>query len=127
MSQTNMTHSLLNKIGSLVTAAVALSVVGGCTFSGRTGNDFDPSVVGRALKPGIARQADVRAALGMPSGTGSAIMPFHDRPHLTWTYLYERADVDVVSGKLDDHLKYLFVFFDGDRMDSYLWFISDME
>ena len=121
-----MTQGLLNKFGRLVMPAVALSVIGGCTVSGRTGNDFDPSVVG-ALEPGVARQADVRAALGVPFGEGSAMMPFHDRPHLTWTYLYERADVDAGSGRLDDHLKYLFVFFDGDRMDSYLWFTSAVE
>ena len=127
MSHIDMTHGLLNKFERLVIAALALSAIGGCTVGVRIGNDFDPSVVGRTLKPGIANQADVRAALGEPFGKGSAMMPFHDRPHLTWTYFYEYGDVDTRSGRMDDHLKYLFVFFGGDRVDSYIWFTSAMQ
>jgi hypothetical protein len=81
-----MIHDLLKKLERLAMAMLALGVVVGCTVSARTGTDFDPSIVGSTLKPGVASQADVRAALGEPFAKGSAMMPFHDRPHLTWTY-----------------------------------------
>jgi hypothetical protein len=122
-----MMHDLLGKFEKFAMAAITLSVVAGCTISGRAGNNFDPSAVGRVLKAGAANQADVHEALGEPFAKGSAMMPFHDRPHVTWTYFAERSDVDAGSGKMDDQLKYLFVFFDGDRMDSYLWFTSTMQ
>jgi hypothetical protein len=89
--------------------------------------DFDPSLVGRTLNPGVASQNDVRAALGEPFAKGSAMMPFHNRPHLTWTYFADRSAVGMESGKMDERMKYLFVFFDGDRMDSYLWFTSTVQ
>ena len=79
------------------------------------------------MKPGAASQADVRAALGEPFGKGSAMMPFHDRPHLAWTYFADRSSVGMSSGSTDERMKYLFVFFDGNRMDSYLWFTSTVQ
>ena len=122
-----MTHGLLKKFEKFAIAALILSVVAGCTVNVRTGNDFDPSLVGRTLKPGAASQADVRAALGEPFAKGSAMMPFHDRPHPTWAYFAERSAAGKGSGKMEDRMKYLFVFFDGDRMDSYLWFNSTVQ
>jgi hypothetical protein len=118
---------MMHDLVKLAMAMLALSVVVGCTISARTGTDFDPSTVGSMLKPGIASQADVRAALGEPFAKNSAMMPFHNRPHLTWTYFTERAAVGAGSGKMEDQMKYLFVFFDGDRMDSYLWFTSTVQ
>jgi hypothetical protein len=119
-----MIHNPRKKLEKLAMAILGLSGVVGCTVSARTGSDFDPSIVGRTLKPGIASQADVRAALGEPFGKGSAMMPFHDRPHLTWTYFADRSSVGISSGNMDERMKYLFVFFDSNRMDSYLWFTS---
>jgi hypothetical protein len=54
------------------------------------------------------------------------MMPFHNRPHLAWTYFADRSAVGMESGKVDERMKYLFVFFDGDRMDSYLWFTGTL-
>jgi hypothetical protein len=119
-----MMHDLRKKLEKLAMAVVVLNVVVGCTVSARTGADFDPSIVGSTLKPGAASQSDVRAALGEPFGRGSAMMPFHDRPHLTWTYFADRSSVGISSGNMDERMKYLFVFFDSNRMDSYLWFTS---
>ena len=122
-----MTHRLLKKFEKFAVVVIILSVVAGCTVSARVGTDFDPSIMGRTLKPGAASQADVRAALGEPYAKNSAMMPFHDRPHLSWTYFTERAAADGGSGKMEGQMKYLFVFFDGDRMDSYLWFASTVQ
>jgi len=122
-----MIHDLLKKLEKLAMAMLALGVVVGCIVSARTGTDFDPSIVGSTLKPGVASQADVRAALGEPFAKGSAMMPFHDRPHLTWTYFADRSSVGMSSGNMDERMKYLFVFFAGDRMDSYIWFTSTVQ
>ncbi len=106
--------------------ALALGSVAGCSVSARTGPDFDPTVLGSTLQPGSATQADVRAALGEPFGKGSALMPFQDRTHLTWTYFADRGSANMSSGRMNERMKFLFVYFDGDRMDSYLWFDSTM-
>ncbi|HUZ75433.1 MAG TPA: hypothetical protein VMU87_20815 [Stellaceae bacterium] len=121
-----MPHDLWNMFAKLAMGALMLGLIAGCTVNTRSGVDFDPTIVSSTLKLGSATQADVRAALGEPFAKGSAMMPFHDRPHLTWTYFAERSTVSTGSGNMDERLEYLFVFFDGDRMDSYLWFDSAM-
>jgi hypothetical protein len=114
-------------IARLAVGVLALGMVVGCTVNVRTTADFDPTALGRTLQTGVSSQADVRTALGEPFAKGSALMPFHDRPRLTWTYFAERGSASMGSGKLDEHLKYLFVFFEGDRLDSYLWFDSALQ
>jgi len=54
------------------------------------------------------------------------MMPFHNRPHLAWTYFADRSAVGMESAKVEDGVKYLFVFFDGNQMDSYLWFTDTL-
>ena len=50
------------------------------------------------------------------------MMPYHDRPRLAWTYFFDRGNIDVASGHIDERFGYLFVFFLGDHFDSYIWF-----
>ena len=121
-----MMHDPQTIFAKLAVAALTLATVAGCSVSARTGPDFDPTVLGSTLQLGTATQADVRGALGEPFAKGGAMMPFQDRPHLTWTYFAERGSASMGSGRMNERLKYLFVFFDGDRMDGYLWFDSTM-
>ena len=103
-------------------AAAALLLAGCGPIDYEAGSTFNPAAALAALRPGQATEADVRAALGPPYGTGRTMMPYHDSPRLTWTYFYDRGSLDLGAGHANEELRYLFLFFKNDRLDSYLWF-----
>ena len=102
--------------------AVMLLLAGCGTMKFEVGAPFDPNLVANRLHPGQSTMADVQTVLGSPYGTGSTMMPYHDSPRVTWTYFFDRGNVDMSSGALNQRLSYLFVFFKNDRFDSYIWF-----
>ncbi len=107
----------------LALGALAVTLTSACgPIQSRTGRPFDPEQLERRLQVGVSTEADVRAILGEPFGQGSAMMPYHDSSRSMWTYFHDRALVDVGTGKMDAQRQYLFVFFLGDRFDSYMWF-----
>jgi hypothetical protein len=108
----------------LVAVAAAL-LVSACAVTFEAGAPFDPNKLDSALQPGISTQADVKAALGEPYGKGGALLPFHDKPRTTWTYFSERGQAST-SGDMRDERTYCFVFFNGDKFDSYMWFTSTL-
>lgn len=108
-------------------AAAAALLLGGCgTVNFEVGRPFDPAKLDTVLKPGVSTQFDVKTALGEPYGKGGAQLPFHDRPRITWTYFSERGSLDMSDGGVNDDRVYCFVFFDGDKYDSYMWFTSKL-
>lgn len=111
---------------SIVLASAALgSLLSGCgamRFEG--GTQFDPDKLESVLQPGVSTQLDVKAALGEPYGKGGALLPFHNEPRVTWTYFQERGSMDLGKGEMSDERVYCFVFFAGDKFDSYMWFTS---
>lgn len=104
--------------------AVSLSACG--TIRIEAGAPFDPERLESTLTPGISTQLDVKNALGEPYGKGGAYLPFHDSPHTAWTYFFERGNVDIGKGDMNDERIYLFVFFAKDKFDSYMWFTSSL-
>lgn len=113
----------------IAAGAVALAMLLSACGSIRVeaGATFDPAMLESALRPGVSTQADVLSALGPPYGKGGALLPFHDVPRMTWTYFHEVGDIDLGKGDLRDQRIYLFVFFAGERYDSYLWFTSALQ
>lgn len=106
-------------------AAMASLLLAGCgSVRVEAGMPFDPNLLESELRPGISTRADVEAKLGRPYGQGGALLPFHDAPRQTWTYFHEVGNVDIGKGDMRDERVYLFVFFAGDKLDSYLWFTS---
>jgi hypothetical protein len=105
-----------------VAAAALLAACGTVNFEG--GRPFDAALLDTALKAGVSTRAEVVAALGEPAGRGGAQLPFHDAPRIAWTYFWERGSLDMGRGSMNDERVYCFVFFDGDRLDGYLWFTS---
>ena len=71
-----------------------------------------------ALRPGESTRADVLAALGEPSGKGRAMLPIHPKPRTMWFYYYGEATMQDIRRVL------LFVYFDGEKYDGYMWFSS---
>ena len=80
------------------------------------------------LKIGQSSEAYVLAALGAPSGKGKEMFPigqewgtvnnYHQKQRTMWSYYFEEGNLK------DDRRIFLFVFFDGDRYDGYMWFSS---
>ena len=85
---------------------------------------FPPlSAINSTLQRGITRDV-VRRALGEPSGFGQTRMPPDHTPHEVW--YYEHIEIegavnrqDYVNMELRQQI--LLVFFDGDRVNGYLW------
>jgi hypothetical protein len=113
------TSAALRRAGALALALLA-AACGPIAYE--TGRPFEPLAVATVLHAGTSTKADVQRVLGAPFGRGVSMMPNQATPHDTWTYFFDHGAVDIGSGKGEDDMTYLFVFFDGDRMDSYLWF-----
>lgn len=106
-------------IGMLSLAVVFSSMAAGCgNIRLRMGNRPDTDVLEKSLRLGESTRADVRAALGQPSGKGRAMHPFDTKPRTMWSYYYEEGDLK------DARRIFLFVYFDQDRYDGYMWFSS---
>jgi hypothetical protein len=84
----------------------------------RIGKRPDTDALERTLHPGESTHTEVLRALGEPHGKGKAMLPMHSSPKAMWSYYYE-------EGSLKDSRRiFLFVFFDQDRYDGYMWFSS---
>jgi hypothetical protein len=105
----------------LLTCALIMTGCAPITFKG--GRDFDPLPLGTSLKAGRATMDEVRSILGAPSGEGRAQLPYHDSPRVVWTYFADRGEIQLPSDMKDER-QYLFVYFDGERLDGWFWFDS---
>jgi len=90
----------------------------GCDIRMRIGNRPNTDLLETALRVGESTRADVLAALGQPFGTGKAMLPIDPKPRTMWSYYYEEGDLK------DARRIFLFVYFDQDRYDGYMWFSS---
>ena len=113
--------------------AVWLALVAGllttaCTESRyEVGNPIDIEALEGKLRVGESSAAEVRAVLGEPSGDGAVLLPIDARPRKMWSYYYEKGLIKAGSGgNLDAEMRrtFLFVYFDEDRYDGYMWFSS---
>lgn len=118
-------HSLI----ALVLPSLILLLVSGCMKMHIYLNTRpNVSALDDLLKVGQSDEADVLAVLGTPSGKGKEMFPigqewgtlnnYHQKQRTLWSYYYEEGSLK------DDRRIFLFVFFDGDRYDGYMWFSS---
>jgi hypothetical protein len=120
-----------NVIG-LLFLAILVSFSAGCSSAysrARVGNRPNTSLLESSLRLGESTRADVLAALGEPIGRGMARLPVDPRPNAgaMWSYYYEEDLVrDILSAQPSGESRriFLFVFFDGDIYDGYMWFSS---
>jgi len=81
----------------------------------------------QSLRLGESSTEDVLAALGKPNGNGVILLPIDGHPRKTWSYYYEKGLIKAGNdGNLDADMRrtFLFVYFDQDRYDGYMWFSS---
>ena len=88
----------------------------------------DLSALEDVLKIGQSSEADVLDAIGAPSGKGKEMFPigqkwgtennYHQKQRTMWSYYFELGSLE------DDRRIFVFIFFDGDRYDGYMWFSS---
>ena len=78
----------------------------------------DVTVLETKLLMGQSTRQDVLDALGEPYGNGSEMLPLRNAPRPTWSYYYGEGNLKDARGM------FLFVFFDNDRYDGYMWFSS---
>ncbi len=115
------------RLRNLAIGALTAALTGGCgPMQYRAGTQFDPAILEKTLKPGVSAEAEVRAALGEPYGQGRALMPYQDAPRTLWSYFFDQASADIGSGKMQSNRRYLFVFFQDGRLDSYMWFDAEL-
>ncbi len=61
---------------------------------------------------------DVLDVLGEPEGKGREMLPITDAPRTMWSYYYEEGSIQ------DSRRIFLFLYFDGDILDGYMWVSS---
>ena len=99
-----------------------LALTSGCgTIDIRHGKMPNIAAQEQFLKLGQSTRAEVETLLGKPYGKGRAMLPFQSRPAELWVYTYEKS---IVAGlELQDAKRaLLFIYFDADLYDGYIWF-----
>ena len=103
----------------LVLFIVANFLVSGCfDVRIRMGQRPDIAALEKSLRMGESTSKDVIALLGEPFGRGRIMLPIDPKPRTMLAYYYAEADLQ------DNRGIYLFVHFDEDRYDGYMWFAS---
>ena len=115
---------MLRRFDVALAVLLTLFVAGGCmTAKILVGRELDPGLVERGLTIGQSTTADVLALLGEPRGKGRAYLPIDNGPRTLWAYVYSEGNVE--SNEIKDLRRTeLWIYFDGDRYDGYLWFSS---
>ena len=104
--------------GALAVLLLSPAVLGCGDIRMRIGNRPNPDLLETVLRVGESTRADVRAALGQPFGTGRSMASIDPAPRTVWSYYYEEGDLK------DARRIFLFVYFNQDRYDGYMWFSS---
>lgn len=97
-----------------------LLLTGACGIQMRAGSRPNTDILDKSLSLGKSTRADVVSVLDEPSGKGRAMLPMDPklRTMSMWSYFY-------MEGTLEDiRQMWLFVYFDEDRYEGYMWFSS---
>lgn len=126
-------HEVFGRItmSGLTCLLILAFVLTGCSMNiqVRVGdNRPNPGVLEGTLHLGESTPADVLAALGKPDGKGKEMLPIGRTPRTLWSYYYQEINLENI-GLLVNKVKgsgqiFMFVFFDQDRYDGYMWFSS---
>ncbi len=112
-------------IGGL-SLVIALSLLTAGCISARLlmGTRPNPELLETSLRVGESTRADVLRVLGQPYGKGMSGLPIDGpKPKTVWSYYYEEGTIESNAVK-DSRRMFLWIYFDGDRYDGYMWFSS---
>ncbi|MFQ5656260.1 MAG: hypothetical protein ACE5G5_01815 [Candidatus Methylomirabilales bacterium] len=98
--------------------AVAALLATGCNVQVRMGKRPDLRALEDSLVIGESTAADVSAVLGQPQGVGRSMLPIASKPRTMWFYHYAEGTLE------NGRQVFVFVYFDKDRYDGYMWFSS---
>lgn len=113
---------------ALVTAIGLLGA--GCAEATKTTGTFTKTEhLGAELRRGASTKSDVERVLGRPNGRGMTLLPTLSTPREMWVYQNAEMQRRPAGGgpgqrttvHMDTREQILFVFFDGERFDGYLW------
>jgi hypothetical protein len=112
--------------------AVALAIqIGACSTAETPtiGGHVRPNenLLETTLVIGVSTKARVKEVLGEPGGPGGIYLPIDPKPRESWTYNYEKASIGKSKPgriSLNSIRTYLFIYFDKDIYDGYMWFSS---
>jgi hypothetical protein len=117
--------------GAVIVAVLAGAGTAGCATGQAvaTGPFARADQIGTELHRGVSTKADVERLLGKPNGRGMTLLPTQDSARELWTYMdmqtgdakSEGRAMGVATVRLDMRAQEIYVFFDGDRFDGYLW------
>lgn len=115
-------RKLLGKTGQnglLALLAVIIMLTTGCMdIKTRIGRMPDTDALEKTLHLGESSQTDVLKTLGEPYGKGKEMLPIGKGARVMWSYYYEEGNLK------DSRRIFLFVFFEQDKYDGYMWFSS---
>jgi hypothetical protein len=106
----------------LTLAPLCLLLCTGC-ISARfhLGNPVQTEPLETTLRIGESTPADVLRVLGPPMGKGRSFLPIDASPRTVWAYGYGEAVIQSNETK-DIRVTQMWIYFDGERYDGYLWF-----
>lgn len=87
----------------------------------------DAQLLETTLVIGVSTKARVKEVLGAPGGPGGIYLPIDPKPRESWTYNYEKASIGKSQPgrlSLNSIRTYLFIYFDKNIYDGYMWFSS---
>ncbi|MGD8367553.1 MAG: hypothetical protein PVG78_07925 [Desulfobacterales bacterium] len=90
----------------------------GCGAALKFGRLPDVSRIEKELSLQTSTRDDVMRVLGEPRGGGGIFLPIDEHPRDHWFYYYEESTMK------NAQRIFLFIFFDGNRYDGYMWFSS---
>jgi len=134
MSQSRATRRCPRRlvlVSAAFLAVIAGTVAAGCASHGvaTPGPFARADRIGIELQRGVSTKADVERLLGKPDGRGMTLLPTQDSARELWTYIHVETGEPKFEGRawgvptvrMDSRQQEIYVFFDGDRFDGYMW------
>jgi hypothetical protein len=117
-----MTGSISKRLVHLA-ALLAIALSAGCAemVTVRIHEPVNVKALGTTLRVGVSTREDVIAALGVPVGSGRAMLPIDTEPRTVWFYMHSVASAPMTGGKGKLDVVAVFVYFKGDRYDGSLY------
>jgi len=101
----------------LAVMLLILLILPGCiNIQLRMGTETQPQNIETVLHFNKSTQNEVKSAFGPPDGVGAYVSPITGKYSTVWSYYFAQGTLDT----MDD--TFLYIYFDDDVYEGYLWF-----